>query len=172
MRAAKVYANTCDLCGRAYETKSPIRRYCSNACRVKRGAIARGAVGIATVTRVCTVCGEGFSPRTMNQLTCGSECRRRHEQDRDRINKAAWYQARKRQEQDALARRMRQETAIRRGDLEVEVLPPTHLACHGCARFAPCADSETGGQCVAGVFRSCQPWTVAPKFYQAREARA
>ena len=35
-------------------------------------------------------------------------------------------------------------------------------ACDGCSFNRPCAASERGKECIAGLYRTCAPWTGYP----------
>lgn len=147
-------ARTCYQCGESYAPVVRNQKFCTPKCSQRYFGTARNDQrreqrAAERSEQPCAECGQMFTPFG-TQTICSKRCRL----VRNNRRVHAWWDA----------------VRAERGDYTPP--PPERLACHGCARFAPCEGSETGGQCVAGVFRSCQPFSAAPKFYQPKEARA
>ena len=89
-RNETVEMRTCQHCGKEFWGR-PNRRYCSIACAYKayvKRFLARGKKPAIFAARECPICGRTFTPKVINQKTCGKpEChaewmRRRYRRDK------------------------------------------------------------------------------------------
>jgi hypothetical protein len=164
----------CALCRAPYSAFSLNRKYCSNACRVRAQQVKAGVRPLGSVQRQCAVCCGAFSPRTQNQVVCGSECRRLHDRDRDRHKKVEGKRQAKARKVEGLApaaevaQAARMQAQAKQADKRAAFRRT--LACNTCTSGIPFAESETGVACLRECYSACKPHSEA-RFYTRAVAK-
>jgi hypothetical protein len=165
----------CSECPR-YFRRMGNRKTCSERCmrlrrakqdtavrearRELRAAAAQGApqltlveLGIVEPTHLCFYCEKGFRPLHRRSTTCSDLCAKRWKDLAPRTKAAKTYRV--------------ELEMVRRGMMAPPPPPPAPKApapCVACENWKPCEGSETGGQCVAGLFRAGEPWRGSCRF--------
>lgn len=72
---------TCLVCGKTFEPKSAVQKYCSQDCqdeahRTLNRELYRARSNFKPEVRSCVICGKKFLTRNGKQICCSSDCRK------------------------------------------------------------------------------------------------